>query len=45
MLRALEGLHMLLEAEDWMVKLDFKDAYLQVPIHPKFLQFQWEKTT
>ena len=33
-------------AEDWMVKLDLKDAYLQVPIHPgqhHLLQFQWQK--
>ena len=30
------------------MKLDLKDAYLQVPIHPdhhKFLQFQWEGKT
>jgi len=29
---------------DWVAKLDLKDAYLQVAIHPsyhKFLQFQW----
>ena len=44
----MEGLHMLpdvLETRDWLVKLDLKDAYLQVPIHPehhKLLQFQWE---
>ena len=33
----MEGLHLLpglLQAQDWMVKLDLKDAYLQVPIHP-----------
>ncbi len=47
----MEGLHMLpdiLMADDWMVKLDLKDAYLQVPIHPahhQFLRFQWEGTT
>ena len=31
-----------------MAKLDLKDAYLQVPIHPdhhQFLQFQWEGKT
>ena len=29
---------------DWMVSLDLKDAYLQVPLHPdshKFLRFMW----
>ncbi len=38
----------ILMANDWMVKLDLKDAYLQVPIHPahhQFLRFQWEGTT
>ena len=44
----MEGLHMLpdiLMPNDWMVKLDLKDAYLQVPIHQahhQFLKFQWE---
>ena len=44
----MEGLHLLpdlLQAQDWMVKLDLKDAYLQVPIHPNhqhLLTFQWE---
>ena len=31
--------------DDWMVFLDLKDAYLQVPIHPDsrhFLRFSWE---
>lgn len=31
-----------------MVKLDLKDAYLQIPIHPahhQFLKFQWEGET
>ena len=34
----MEGLHLLpdlLQPGDWMVKLDLKDAYLQVPIHPE----------
>jgi len=32
----MEGLHLLpdlIQLADWMVKLDLKDAYLQVPIH------------
>ena len=44
----MEGLHLLpdlIQAGDWMVKLDLKDAYLQIPIHPdhqKYLVFQWD---
>ena len=44
----MEGLHILpdlIQSEDWMIKLDLKDAYLQVPIHTEhqhLLQFQWE---
>jgi len=44
----MEGLHLLpdlIQKSDWMVKLDLKDAYLQVPIHQEhqcLLQFQWE---
>ena len=44
----MEGLHLLpdlLQPQDWMVKLDLKDAYLQIPIHPDhqhLLTFQWE---
>ena len=44
----MEGLHILpdlIQSEDWMIKLDLKDAYLQVPIHMEhqhLLQFQWE---
>lgn len=44
----MEGLHLLpdlLQIEDWMVKLDSKDAFLQVQIHPghqHLLTFQWE---
>ena len=38
----------LLQSQDWMVKMDLKDAYLQVPIHPDYqhlLAFQWEEKT
>ena len=44
----MEGLHILpdlIQPMDWMVKLDLKDAYLQVPIHKEHqgrLQFRWE---
>jgi len=44
----MEGLHLLpdlLKSQDWMIKMDLKDAYLQVPIHPDhqhLLSFQWE---
>ena len=34
--------------DDWMVLVDLKDAYFQVPIHPasrKFLRFQWGTKT
>ena len=47
----MEGLHLLpdlLQPQDRMVKMDLKDAYLQVPIHPDyqhFLTFQWEEKT
>ena len=47
----MEGLHLLpdlIQSQDWMVKLDLKDAYLQVPIHQdnqSLLQFQWEQKT
>ena len=40
-----EGLHLLpdiIQSVYWMVKLDLKDAYLQVPIHQSLLQFQWQ---
>ena len=36
----------LIQKGDWMVKLDLKDAFLSVPIHPthrKYLRFQWEE--
>ena len=44
----MEGLHLLpdfIQSQDWLVKMDLKDAYLQVPIHPDYqhlLSFQWE---
>ena len=44
----MEGLHILphlIQANDWMIKMDLKDAYLQIPIHQDsqhLLQFQWE---
>ena len=47
----MEGLHLLpdlLQSQDWMVKMDLKDAYLQVPIHSDYkhlLAFQWEEKT
>ena len=47
----MEGLHLLpdlLQPLDWMVKLDLKDAYLQIPIHSDYqhlLTFQWEGHT
>ena len=45
----MEGLHLLpdpLQPGDWMAKMDLKDAYLQVPIHPDhqpLLTFLWEE--
>jgi len=44
----MEGLHLLpdlLKQGDWMVKMDLKDAYLQIPIHQNHqchLHFVWE---
>jgi hypothetical protein len=35
----------IIQKKDWMIKLDMKDAYLSVPIHPahqKLLKFQWQ---
>ena len=35
----------LVRPQDWVMKVDLKDAYFLVPIHPdhhKYLQFQWE---
>ena len=34
-----------IQRDDWMVSLDLKDAYLQVPVHPdsrRFLRFLWQ---
>ena len=45
----MEGLHLLpdlIQHRDWMMKLDLKDAYLQILIHPDhqpLLQFVWEE--
>ena len=47
----MEGLHILpdiIQTGDYMIKLDLKDAYLQIPIHQDhqhLLQFQWEEKT
>ena len=47
----MESLHLLpflIQQEDWMVKLDLKNAYLQVPIHLcqyHLLQYQWQRKT
>ncbi|XP_069057673.1 alpha-2-macroglobulin-like protein 1 [Pleurodeles waltl] len=44
----MEGIHLLREIllpNDWMIRLDLKDAYLSVPIfspHQRFLQFSWK---
>ena len=42
-IRAMKGL---IRKNDWMAKLDLKDAYLSVPIYPphrNYLSFQWQK--
>jgi hypothetical protein len=41
----LDSARFLLRKRDWMVKLDLKDAYLIIPVHPshqKFLRFKWK---
>ena len=41
-METLQSVLLLVRAGDWMVSLDLKDAYLQVPMHPeshKFLRF------
>ena len=44
----MEGMHIardLLQRGDWMMRIDIKDAYFAIPIHPhhqKFLRFQWK---
>jgi hypothetical protein len=40
----LDSARFILRKGDWMAKLDLKDAYLTVPVHPshqKFLRFEW----
>ena len=45
----MEGMHVvrdLLQKNDWMTRIDLKDAYFSVPIHPqhrKFLRFRWQE--
>lgn len=42
-IRTLKGL---IRRNDWMVKMDMKDAYLAVPIHPphrRYLRFRWRE--
>ena len=44
----MEGLHMirdLVRQGDWVAKLDLKDSYFLIPVHPchqKFFQFTWK---
>ena len=44
----MEGMHIvrdLLQRGDWMTRINIKDAYFTIPIHPqhqKFLTFQWK---
>jgi len=44
----MEGLFLikeLLSPNDWMLKIDLKDAYFSVPIHAswrKYIRFEWQ---
>ena len=41
----MEGLHILphfIQQNDWMIKMDLKDACLQIPIHQESQQLQWK---
>ena len=46
----MEGFHMvrdLVRQGDWLAKIDLKDAYFLIPVHPchqKFLQFTWKES-
>lgn len=45
-MEGLDSVRILALQGDWLVKIDLKDAYLTVPIHPsqrKFLRFSWRK--
>ena len=44
-MEGLESLRSLVRPNDWMAKIDLKDAYLAVPVNielQKFLRFVWE---
>ena len=44
----MEGMHVVrdLQKNDWMTRIDLKDAYFSIPIDPRyqsFLQFKWQE--